>query len=392
MKYDKAFFDQPFERRGTACSKWDGLEKDLGKTMNPMWVADMDFEGPAEITEALVKRAAHPAYGYTYQTDSATQAMLDFMQRRHPVTLKADEHALMPCVVTGLRAAVLALTQPGDSIIIQPPVYGPFFFSIKDNERKTAECPLKRDENGYYTMDLEAVEEACKAGAKLMMLCNPHNPVGRAWKKEELTALMDVLKHYDVVLLSDEIHEDFVYEKGVFTPALALATEPDAKVIALTSASKTFNLAGLQQAVAFCRNKELLGLITKTMHDVGVVQGNIFGLIATEAAYTYGDEWLDGMLAYIREGAEILRAGLAEKLPKAVMTPLEATYLAWVDLNAYGFTCDQLRERCREAGVEFTFGTFFGAEAGEGFVRVNLACQHDRVRQTVDQLAKAILG
>ena len=156
MKYDKAFFDQPFERRGTACSKWDGLEKDLGKTMNPMWVADMDFEGPAEITEALVKRAAHPAYGYTYQTDSATQAMLDFMQRRHHVTLKADEHALMPCVVTGLRAAVLALTQPGDSIIIQPPVYGPFFFSIKDNERKTAECPLKRDENGYYTMDLEA--------------------------------------------------------------------------------------------------------------------------------------------------------------------------------------------------------------------------------------------
>ena len=392
MKYDKAFFDQPFERRGTACSKWDGLEKDLGKTMNPMWVADMDFEGPAEITEALVKRAAHPAYGYTYQTDSATQAMLDFMQRRHHVTLKADEHALMPCVVTGLRAAVLALTQPGDSIIIQPPVYGPFFFSIKDNERKTAECPLKRDENGYYTMDLEAVEEACKAGAKLMMLCNPHNPVGRAWKKEELTALMDVLKRYDVVLLSDEIHEDFVYEKGVFTPALALATEPDAKVIALTSASKTFSLAGLQQAVAFCRNKDLLGLITKTMHDVGVVQGNIFGLIATEAAYTYGDEWLDGMLAYIREGAEILRAGLAEKLPKAVMTPLEATYLAWVDLNAYGFTCDQLRERCREAGVEFTFGTFFGAEAGEGFVRVNLACQHDRVRQTVDQLAKAILG
>ena len=392
MKYSKAFFDEPFERHGTACEKWDGLEERMGKAMNPMWVADMDFRGPEEITEALVKRAAHPAYGYTGQTEAATKAMLDFMQRRHNVTLTADEQILMPCVVTGLRAAVLALTKPGDSIIIQPPVYGPFYFSIKDNERKTAECWLKRDENGYYTMDLDAVEEACKAGAKLMLLCNPHNPVGRAWKKEEMAALVDLLKRYDVTLLSDEIHEDFVFEKGVFTPVLSLVEDADAKVIALTSASKTFNLAGLQQAVAFCRNPELLTLIKKTMHDVGVVQGNIFGLIATEAAYAYGDEWLDGMLAYISEGAQILRKELADKLPKAVMSPLEATYLAWVDLRAYGFTCDELLERCREAGVEFTPGTFFGAEAGQGFMRVNLACQHDRVRLAVEQLAKAILA
>ena len=392
MKYGKAFFDEPFERRGTACEKWDGLEERMGKEMNPMWVADMDFRGPEEITEALVKRAAHPAYGYTHQTKEATKAMLDFMQRRHGVTLAESEQILMPCVVTGLRAAVLALTKPGDSIIIQPPVYGPFYFSVKDNERKTAECHLKCDENGYYTMDLEAVEEACKAGAKMMILCNPHNPVGRAWKKEELIALIDVLKRYDVMLVSDEIHEDFTFEKGVFTPILSLVTANQSRVLALTSASKTFNLAGLQQAVAFCRNKELLSLIQKTMHDVGVVQGNIFGLIAAEAAYTYGDEWLDGMLAYINEGAQILRKGLAEKLPKAVMSPLEATYLAWVDLRAYGFTCAALLERCREAGVEFTPGTFFGEDAGQGFMRVNLACQHERVKQTVDQLARAILG
>lgn len=392
MKYNKAFFDEPFERHGTACEKWDSLEARTGKPMNPMWVADMDFRGPEEITEALVRRAAHPAYGYTSQTEAATKAMLDFMQRRHNVTLSADEQILMPCVVTGLRAAVLALTKPGDSIIIQPPVYGPFYFSIKDNERKTAECWLKRDENGYYTMDLEAVEEACKAGAKLMLLCNPHNPVGRAWKKDEMIALMELLKRYDVTLLSDEIHEDFVFEKGAFTPVLSLVEDKESKVIALTSASKTFNLAGLQQAVAFCRNPELLKLIQKTMHDVGVVQGNIFGMIATEAAYAYGDEWLDGMLAYINEGAQILREELAKKLPKAVMTPLEATYLAWVDLRAYGFTCDELLKRCREAGVEFTPGTFFGAEAGQGFMRVNLACQHDRVRLAVEQLAKAILA
>ena len=225
-----------------------------------------------------------------------------------------------------------------------------------------------------------------------MMLCNPHNPVGRAWKKEEMTALMEVLRRYDVTLLSDEIHEDFVFEKGAFVPALSLVENAEAKVIALTSASKTFNLAGLQQAVAFCKNPELLSLIQKTMHDVGVVQGNIFGLIATEAAYVYGDEWLDGMLAYISEGAQILREELQMKLPKAVMTPLEATYLAWVDLRAYGFTCAELLERCRQTGVEFTPGTFFGEEAGQGFMRVNLACQHDRIRLAVEQLANAILG
>ena len=391
MKYDKAFFDEPFDRRGTACEKWDALEARQGREMNPMWVADMDFRGPQAITDALVKRAAHPAYGYTEQTESATQAMLDFMQRRHGIVFTADEQALMPCVVTGLRAAVLALTQPGDGIIVQPPVYGPFYFSIRDNERKTVECPLIRDENGRYTMDLASVEEACQNGAKMMMLCNPHNPVGRCWTREELAALWAILKRYDVALISDEIHEDFVFERGAFVPMLKLADQPMDKVIALTSASKTFNLAGLQQAVAFARNKELLDLISKTMHDVGVVLGNIFGMIATEAAYAHGDEWLDAMLAYIKEGEAVLRAAMAEKLPRAVISPLEATYLAWVDLRAYGLTTAEMLEHCRRAGVEFTPGTFFGEAAGEGFLRVNLACQHIRIKEAVEQLSKAIM-
>jgi len=392
VKYDKAFFDEPFDRRNTACEKWDCLEERQGREMNPMWVADMDFRGPEEITEALVKRAMHPAYGYTSQTKAATKAMLDFMQRRHGVSLSEAEQTLMPCVVTGLRAAVLALTKPGDGIIVQPPVYGPFYFSVKDNERKTVECPLIRDEKGYYTMDLASVEEACQNGAKMMMLCNPHNPVGRCWTKEELTALWNILKRYDVALVSDEIHEDFVFERGAFTPMLTLASDPSDRVIALTSASKTFNLAGLQQAVAFARNTELLKTMNSTMHAVGVVSGNIFGLIAAEAAYTYGDEWLDGMLAYIKEGEAILRKELAARLPEAVLTPLEATYLGWIDLTAYGFTVAQLQERCHKAGVEFTFGTFFGEKLGEYHVRINLACQHDRVIKAVESLEKAIKG
>ncbi len=392
MKYDKAFFDEPFDRYGTACEKWDGMEERLGEGLNPMWVADMDFRCPAEITEAMVKRAAHPAYGYTSQTKAAVEAMLAFMQRRHGITLTAEEQILLPCVISGLRAAVLSFTKPGDGIIVQPPVYGPFYFSVKDNERKTMECPLLRDEKGRYTMNLEAVEAACQNGAKMMLLCNPHNPVGRCWTRDELSALWNVLSRYDVLLVSDEIHEDFVYEKGAFTPMLTVASGSADKVIALTSASKTFNLAGLQQAVAFAHNPAVLKAVQDTMHNVGVVQGNIFGLVAAEAAYAYGDEWLDQMLAYIKEGETILREELAARLPEAVFSPLEATYLGWVDLRAYGMNCEELLARCRKAKVEFTPGTFFGAEAGEGFLRVNLACQHERVRLAAQQLEKAIKG
>ncbi len=392
MKYDKAFFDQPFDRHGTACVKWDVMEAKLGGDVNPMWVADMDFICPEEITKAMVERAAHPAYGYTEQTEKATEAMLAFMQRRHGITLTKEEQMLLPCVVTGLRAATLTFTKPGDGIIIQPPVYGPFYFSIKDNERTIMECPLNRDENGRYTMNLDLVEEACKNGAKMMMLCNPHNPVGRTWNREELEALWNVLKKYDVLLVSDEIHEDFVFEKGAFVPMLNVANGKDDKVIALTSASKTFNLAGLQQAVAFARNTGLLKKVGNTMHAVGVVQGNIFGLIAAEAAYTYGDEWLDGMLVYIKEGEQILRKELSARLPEAVLSPLEATYLGWIDLTAYGLTVAQLQERCHKTGVEFTGGTFFGERLGEYHLRINLACQHDRVVKAVESLEKAIKG
>ncbi len=392
MKYDKAFFDQPFDRHGTACIKWDSMEARLGEGINPMWVADMDFICPDEITKAMVERAMHPAYGYTEQTEKATKAMLDFMQRRHGVTLTKDEQIMLPCVVTGLRAATLSFTQPGDGIIIQPPVYGPFYFSIKDNERKIMECPLNCDENGRYTMNLENIEEACKNGAKMMMLCNPHNPVGRAWTREELEALWAVLKRYDVLLVSDEIHEDFVFDKDAFVPMLTVVDGKEDKVVALTSASKTFNLAGLQQAVAFAHNTELLKTMRGTMGSVGVVQGNIFGMVAAEAAYTYGDEWLDNMLVYIKEGEQILRKELAERLPEAILTPLEATYLAWVDLKAYGFTAEQLVERCRKAGAEFNNGTFFGDVAGEYHLRINLACQHDRVIKAAESLEKAIKG
>ena len=388
--YDRAFFDRPIDRRGTACEKWDVAMARDARVSNPMWVADMDFRCPDEVVNALCERAAHPVYGYTEQTDRALAAMLDFMERRHGLKLTPSEQIMLPCVVSGLKAAVQAFTQPGDRIIVQPPVYGPFYASARDNGREVAECPLRRDDAGRYTMDLQSVEDACRAGARMMFLCSPHNPVGRVWSREELKALFAVLARYDVLLVSDEIHEDFVYRPGVFVPALDLAVEAGVRAISMTSASKTFNLAGLQQATAFCRDRALLDRLEKTLRDAGVVSGNIFGMTATEAAFSHGDAWLDAMLDYVAEGYAIFRQEVETRLPGAVLTPLEATYLGWLDLRAWGLTTAQLMERTRAAGVEFTPGTFFGADAGEGFLRVNLACPHERVRLAAEQIERAL--
>ena len=392
MKYDSDFFDTIVDRRGTACEKWDCISQREGRELLPMWVADMDFACPDEVVKALMSRAAHPVYGYTEQTEAAVDAMLGFMQRRHGVKLTRDQQALLPCVVTGLRAAVRTLTKPGDKVIIQPPVYGPFYRSITENGREIVENPLIRDEKGRYSMDFDDLERKCAQGAKLMLLCNPHNPASRPWNREEIARLTDILGRYGVTLISDEIHEDFVFDKDAFTPVLNVLTGEDAPVAALTSASKTFNLAGLQQAVLLTRNQEIKRAMTEDMNQAGVVSGNIFALIAAEAAYAEGDAWLDGMLDYLRDGRRILVSELQDRLPKAVLTPLEATYLGWLDLRAYGMSTEELTRRTHAAGVAFTEGTFFGKQLGEGFLRINIACPHSQTREAMARLEKAIKG
>ena len=388
--YDKAFFDQGIDRRNTACEKWDGVAERMGEDMLPMWVADMDFPCADEIMEAIQKRAQHPVFGYTSYEKECAEALLGFMERRHGLKLPMEAHAMLPCVITGLKTAVLTLTQPGDGVIVQPPVYGPFYGSVRDNGRKLCECPLLRDDKGYYTMDLAAVEEALRGGAKLMLLCNPHNPVGRAWTKEELTALWQLLQRYDCALVSDEIHMDFVLGDKPFVPMLSIATGDTDKVVALTSASKTFNLAGLQQAALFCRHQELLAAMKKQMNAAGVTQGNVFAMVACEAAHRCGDAWLDALKDYLREAVAIAAEELAVRLPKAVFTPMEATYLGWIDLRAYGYSHEELLRRTQEHGVFFSEGTFFGQEAGAGFMRINVACPHSHTIEAIKRLEAAI--
>ena len=388
MKFDHEYFDAGLYRMGTRCEKWDEARNEHGEDILPLWVADMDFPSPPAVQEAILKRAAHPTYGYTAELADDHQALINFWQRRHGLTIEQEWLTLMPCVVTGIKAAILALTKPEDKVLIQSPVYGPFRMSVQATGRTLADAPMIRDENGRYSMDLAATEAQLQAGAKLMILCSPHNPASRAWSAEELTALITLLDKYNVPLVSDEIHADFVYVPGKFVPVMSLTKK---NVMSFCAASKTFNLAGLQQACCICPDEKIREAFRHEMDKAGVRAGNIFALEGTRAAYNEGDEWLDGLMAYLDGNRKHLAAMVAEHLPKAVLTPLEATYLGWIDLRAYGFNGEALMQRTIAAGVQFTGGTFFG-DNGDGFLRINIGCPRRYITEGILRLKKALEG
>lgn len=388
MTFDQEYFDAGLYRVGTRCEKWDGMRAEHGEGVLPLWVADMDFPSPPAVQEAILRRAGHPTFGYTSVEDDDWQALIGFWQRRHGLTIAQEDVVMLPCVVTGIKLAILALTQPGDGVIIQSPVYGPFRFSVEATGRRLCEAPLMRRADGGYDMDLAAVEKQLQSGAKLMVLCSPHNPVSRAWTREELTALVDLLTRYNVPLVSDEIHADFVYAPGKFVPILSVTRE---NVLSFCAASKTFNLAGLQQAACVCPDARIRAAFRAEMNRAGVTCGNIFALEATRAAYEHGDAWLDGLMTYLAGNRDHLMAMVAEHLPRAVLSPMTATYLGWMDLTAYGFTGEELERRTAASGVVFTGGNFFGT-GGEGFLRINIGCPRRYITEGVLRLKKALEG
>lgn len=390
MQYGFSFFDEPIDRRGTACDKWDCLNAGRECELLPMWVADMDFRCPTEVTQALSSRAQHPVYGYTEPPAAAGEALVQYLQRRHGISLTPEQQTALPCVVTGLKAAVRTLTCPGDGVLIQPPVYGPFYSSITDNGRRVVENRLIADAQGLYRMDYDGMEAAFQSGVRLMLLCNPHNPGGRAWTREELARVCALCEAYGVTLISDEIHMDFVYRPARFTSLLAVSESPDARVAVLSSASKTFNLAGLRQAALLTRNTHLCETLRTDMENAGVVAGNLFSFLAHEAAYRHGDAWLDGLMAYLDAGRALVARELAARLPKAVLSPVQSTFLAWIDLRAYGFPCAELTRRTHREGVALTPGTFFGKETGEGFMRLNFGCPHSQTLEALKRLETAV--
>ena len=380
MEYD---FDTVIPRRGTDSCKWDTPAQE---DVLPMCVSDMDFRTAPAVIEALQRRVAHGIFGYTKVPDAYYNAIEGWFARRHGWRIDRRWIVCTTGVVPALSAVIKALTKPGDGVMIQSPVYGPFRFSVEATERRLMDAPLKRDDTGRYSMDLDAVEKQLQAGAKALVLCNPHNPVSRAWKREELQALIDLLARYGAYLIADEIHADFVYAPEQFVPVLSLAQK---NVLSLCAASKTFNLAGLEQAAMLVPDEAVRAKINTEMERAGVRSGNLFALEGTRAAYEYGDAWLDGLMRYLDGNRKHLTALVKQELPQAVLTPMEATYLGWLDLRAYGMNCEELMARTLKHGVQFTEGTFFG-EGGEGFLRVNIGCPRRNITEGIHRLKEAL--
>ena len=387
VKYDRAFFDRGIDRNGTDCLKWD-LREARPEGAVPLWVADMDFACAEEIGEALRRRAAHPCYGYTVTTEEDASAFCDFVARRHGLQVTPAETALLPCVVTGLKAVVNTYTHPGDPVAILTPVYGPFTASIELNGRKAVRVPLVRDQEDRFQIDLERLEQAFRDGTRLFLLCSPHNPLSRVWRREELEQLLSLCRRYHVVVASDEIHAEFVFKPNSFVSVLSL-TGPEDMAVSLMSASKTFNIAGLQQAVMISRNPDVLRALERYLEAVGAMSGNLFALKGTRAAYRYGDAWLDGLMDYLAGNLRLLQEGVRELLPRARLTPVEGTYLAWLDLSAYAGDCSTLASLLREQGVVLTGGTFFGPE-GEGCMRLNFGCPAAQLQEGLRRMAAAL--
>ena len=387
MEFDRAFFDAGIDRIGTDCEKWDDREV-LAEGAVPLWVADMDFRCAPAIGEALSRRAAHPCYGYTMVVKEDTGEMLSFLDRRHQVRMTAEDVRMLPCVVTGLKLFVRCFTEPGERVAILTPVYGPFTFSIEKNGRTVVRLPLIRGTDDRYQIDFGLLDDAVRSGVRAMLLCSPHNPVGRCWTEEELTRLLSLTRRYGVKLCVDEIHAEFVFAPHRFCSILSLA-QPGDQVVSLMSASKTFNIAGLQQAYALSRDHALLDAMAQERDAAGVVTGNIFALAGTRAAWAEGDAWLDGLVDYLADNLQLLDRLLKEHLPFARMSPVEATYLAWLDLRAYDASCAGMSQKLARAGVALTPGTFFGPE-GEGFMRLNFGCPAAQLTEGVKRLKAAL--
>lgn len=391
MQFDKAYFDAGINRVGTECEKWDGMIEETGDAdMIPMWVADMDFPSAPAIQKALGDVLSWGTWGYTISGERDAKALCAYWARRHGVDIAPGEVLMSPCVITGMRVALHALTKAGDGVLINPPVYGPFFKSIELSGRRVVESPLVRGEDGRFSMNLAEMEEKLASGeAKAVMMCSPHNPVGRCWDEAELRAVVDLCARHDVPLICDEIHADFVYAPKKHHGILSIPGAQE-RAVMLCAASKTFNVAGLQQSSIVCKNTKMLEAMRREMEASGVRSGNAFALAATRAAYTDCDAWLDGLTAYLTDNRDFAARYIAEHMPRVRVTPLEATYLMWLDCSALGLTQEELMARIDGAHVKVNDGKVFG-EQGRGYIRLNIGCPRAQLERALERM-KTVLG
>jgi len=383
-------FDIPVSRQGTSCVKYDSRKNVFGTDqVIPMWVADMDFRCPPFIIKALKDRLEHEILGYTIRREEYYSSLTDWIKRRHSWSIENDWISFSPGVVPALNVCTLAFTKPGDKIIIQPPVYFPFFNAVTDHDRKMVYNQLI-EKNGLWKMDFDDLEKEAASGARMLILCNPHNPVGRAWTIGELEKLTEICLRHDVLLLSDEIHSDLILPSYKHIPLASLSGEIASNTVTCMAPSKTFNIAGLSTSTVIISNPDLKRKFDSTIESLHITGGNIFGTEASIAAYTFGDEWLDSMLEYISRNIEYVLDRFSNNEFIRPVTP-EATYMIWLDCRAMGMKAGELNKFfVNEASVGMSEGSVFGP-GGEGFMRMNVACPLDTVKKAVDNIEKALI-
>ena len=380
-------FDTVIDRKGTRSLKYDfAVRRGKPENVLPLWVADMDFQTSSYITEALEDMVKHGVFGYSESEEHYFEAVQNWMERHYNWHVKESWMTKTPGIVFALAMAVKAYTQENDAVLIQPPVYYPFKEVVEDNHRRLVNNTLVLGGDGTYTIDYEDFEKKIiEENVKLFILCNPHNPVGRVWTREELERLGEICLKHGVFVVSDEIHADFVFERKHTVFSEVKEAYRDISMIC-TSPSKTFNIAGLQISNIFISNPEKATAFRRQVAAAGYSQVGLPGLVACEAAYRHGDEWLEGVLAYIKANAEFTRAYLQEHLPRVKMTKLEGTYLVWLDFRNYGLTDKELDEKIlNQAGLWLDSGAVFG-KCGEGFQRINIACPRKTLHQALDRL------
>lgn len=387
MQYD---FDTPIDRTHTWSIKHD-FKKENGKADDilPLWVADMDFRSPDSVVEALKKAVDHGIFGYSRADESYFDAVAAWYQKRHHLTLQPEWMTCTPGIVFALSIAVRAFTQEGDAVLIQPPVYHPFSRAILRNKRTLVENPLVL-KDGHYEMDLEELEQkVLDEHVKLMILCNPHNPVGRVWTREELTALADICLRHHVYVISDEIHGDFVWQGHEQTPYASISEDACLHSMMCTAPSKTFNLAGMATSNLFIPDPEMRRKFRSELLDVGQENMNRLGLFACRAAYEGGGEWLDQLIGYLAGNLALVRDFCKNRVPQIQLVEPEGTYLAWLDCRELGMTDDELMAFFSdEAKVWLDPGTHSG-EQGSGFMRFNLGSSRSVIAQALDQIEAA---
>lgn len=383
-------FDELVDRRNTRSYKWDQVGPLFGdESILPLWVADMDFPSPPAVQEALQKRLDIGIYGYSIRSQSYFDAITSWFSRRHNWTIKDKWIVDVPSVVTTLSLSVDLFTEPGDAVVLQSPVYYPFYDVITGNDRKVARNPLKI-ENNRYEMDFVQLEQLFKDGAKLMLLCNPHNPGGRVWEKQELEKLAKLALQYGVIVVSDEIHCDLTFEEHPHTPFASLSEEVANITITALAATKTFNIPGLHTSFAVISNSSIRAKFDKKVKLLSIHMANHFAQDAVQAAYNDGEQWLEEVKTYIRENHDYAIDYLSKHAPLIKPLKSEGTYLLWLDCRAISENPADLKELMyKKAKVAFNEGSTYGEE-GAGWLRVNLACPRFVLEKALQQFTEAI--